>query len=73
MFCARGSGSEIHPSLSNLGRAVWGSGRSEASAAMIQDEEEFRKQWQLYRKIRRMAFGESKPKAGLSGGISNLF
>ena len=59
--------------LSTLGRDFWGPGRSEASGAMLQTEGEFRRQGHLYRKLRRMSFGESKPTAGISGEISKLF
>ena len=58
--------------LSTLGRAVWGSGNSEASGDIPQGEEEFRKQRHLYRKLRWMSFGESKPLGGLSGEIFKL-
>ena len=53
---------------STLGRADWGSGHSEASAAMLQEADEFRNQGHLYRTPRWASFDESKPTAGLSGG-----
>ena len=69
--CEGGEGGSLL--LSTLGRAVWGSGHSEASGAMMQAEEEFRKQGHLYRKLRWMSFDESKPSTGLSEEIFKLF
>ena len=59
--------------LCDLMSALWGTGHSVAPPSILQTGEEFRKQGHLYRGMKWISVGESRPTVGIEEAVFKIF